>query len=400
MMADGERIGRIRQALEERGLDAVVCSLPSNVLLLTGYWPVVGTAIAVATRRGAIGLLAPKDERHLAEAGWADELRLFEPGSLEELRNAAEAVHQPLAMLLQEQGIERGRVGCETGPAFQPSSYASLHLYGASLGDVLAERFPAAVLVSADELLARLRSVPTAQECARVRTACAIAGSAFESAAATIRAGMRETEVAARFRTPLSTPAAMAAQVERADGFAFCMSGANAAHAYGAYARSRAKVVAAGELLLVHCNSYADGYWSDITRTYSLGEPDARQCRMYRAVFAARDAAFAVIRPGVRAADVDRAARGELEARGFGAAFKHPTGHGVGFAAIDHNAPPRLHPRSDDVLEPGMVFNVEPAIYLDDLDGLRQCDMVVVTETGASLLTPFHVSLEELTLDA
>jgi Xaa-Pro dipeptidase len=95
---------------------------------------------------------------------------------------------------------------------------------------------------------------------------------------------------------------------------------------------------------------------------------------------------------------VDRAARDELDSRGLGRGFKHPTGHGVGFAAIDHNAIPRLHPRSEDRLEVGMVFNVEPAIYLEGTGGLRHCDMVSVTESGADLLTPFHDTLSELTL--
>jgi Xaa-Pro aminopeptidase len=85
-----------------------------------------------------------------------------------------------------------------------------------------------------------------------------------------------------------------------------------------------------------------------------------------------------------------------LAERGFGPQFKHGTGHGVGFAAIDHNARPRIHPASDDVLEVGMVFNVEPAVYVEGWGGLRHCDLVAVTGEGAELLTPFQASLEEL----
>ena len=69
---------------------------------------------------------------------------------------------------------------------------------------------------------------------------------------------------------------------------------------------------------------------------------------------------------------------------------------GVGFAAIDHNAPPRLHPKSPDVLEEGMVFNVEPAAYFPNECGMRHCDMVAVTSTGSQVLTPFHQTIEEL----
>ena len=138
------------------------------------------------------------------------------------------------------------------------------------------------------------------------------------------------------------------------------MSGANSARAYAAFARSTSKQLREGELVLVHCNSYADGYWTDVTRTYCLGEPDERQREMYGAVLAARDAVLAAIAPGVRAADVDAAARNVIASRGFGAQFRHSTGHGVGFAAIDAGAQPRLHPASPDVLLEGMVCNVSP----------------------------------------
>jgi Xaa-Pro aminopeptidase len=233
---------------------------------------------------------------------------------------------------------------------------------------------------------------------ARIRTACRIAARAFRAGAQQIRAGMLETEAAVQFRAPLSTAGTGFEGVERADGFAWCMSGPNAALAQGAYARSRARPIGRDEMVLVHCNSYADGYWVDVTRTYSLGEPDDRRSAMYEAVFAARAAALAAIRPGARAADVDSAAREVLEARGFGPQFKHSTGHGVGFVAIDPNARPRLHPKSQDVLELGMVFNVEPAIYFDGDCGLRHCDVLAVTEGGAEVLTSFQDTVNSLIL--
>jgi Xaa-Pro dipeptidase len=174
------------------------------------------------------------------------------------------------------------------------------------------------------------------------------------------------------------------------------MSGPDSALAYGSYARSRAREIGPCDPVLTHCNSYADGYWTDITRTFIAGGPDARQREMYDAIFSARLAALDAIRPGARGADVDRAAREELTNRGFGSAFKHATGHGVGFAAIDHNARPRLHPASDDRLESGMVFNVEPGLYFEGYGGMRHCDMIALTADGAELLTPFLQSMEEM----
>jgi Xaa-Pro aminopeptidase len=397
MPSDKDRISRIVHELERSGLDGLICSLPTNVLLLSGYWPVVGTSIAMASREGEVALVVPADELELAERGWAHEIHIFEPGSLHSLQRAIDGVRRPLVEALRSLGLSRGRLGLESGPGLEPSSYAAMHFYGISLRDLLWDAAALASTVPADSLLAELRSCPTPGELERIRIGCDIAGRAFESGAELVEAGQREYRIAAEFRRPLYD-IGDETRVARADGYAFCMSGRNSAHAYGAYARSRGRVVQPGDFLLVHCNSYADGYWTDISRTYSLGEPSRRQREMYQAVMAAREAAFAAIMPGVIASEVDRAAREVLEQRGFGTGFKHPTGHGVGFAAIDHNARPRIHPQSRDRLEPGMVFNVEPAIYLEDVGGLRHCDMVAVTQDGMELLTPFHAELSELVL--
>lgn len=399
MEGDAARIERVAGALAEVGMDALVCALPVNVLLLSGYWPVVGTSVAVATREGTIRVLAPEDEEGLAARGRADEVRTFSPGSLTESMGASEAVRAPLRETLKSLGVGRGSViGYESGECFEPASYASMHLYGSAIKRMLAEDFPFSAIVPADDLLTRLRAALTRAELDGVRAACRVAAEAFDAGARGLRSGLKETEVAANFRAPLSTLGVSAEGVERADGFVFCMSGPNSAGAFAAYQLSRARRVAAGDLVLVHCNSYADGFWTDITRTFCLGEPDERKRRMYDAVFAARRAALEVSRSGIRAAEVDAAARRVLEARGFGAEFKHGLGHGVGFAAINHNAPPRLHPASNDVLETGMVFNVEPAIYIEGFGGMRHCDMVVVTGAGAEVLTPFQSCVEELTV--
>jgi Xaa-Pro aminopeptidase len=106
------------------------------------------------------------------------------------------------------------------------------------------------------------------------------------------------------------------------------------------------------------------------------------------------------IRPGAAAADIDRGAREVLIAQGFGSAFKHGTGHGVGRSAISASALPRIHPQSPDTLNPGMVFNVEPAVYLSGYGGIRHCDMVAMTISGPALLTPFQCALDDLIIES
>jgi Xaa-Pro aminopeptidase len=398
MARDEQRVDWIRNGLSREGLDAVICSLPTHVLLISGYWPVVGTALALATRDGVVAIIAPEDERELAERGWADHLRLFQPGSLERITTAEQSVRQPLAALISTLGLSRARLGYEEAQAYEPVSYASMHLYGAAVPELLHYVPPQAQSAPASSLLQRLASLKTPLELSRVRTACRMVAEAFDYGAARLKPGVSETEAAALFRGRLSADW-NPGETARAGGFVFCMSGPNSATAYGAYARSRQRLLQPHDLVLVHCNSYAGGHWTDVTRTYCLGRPDERQRAMYAAVAEARAAALAAIRPGARAAEVDHAARSVLRERGFGDAFKHATGHGVGFAAIDHDARPRLHPKSDDVLEAGMLFNVEPAIYIEDYGGIRHCDMVTITGQGPEVLTPFQGEMHELWRD-
>ena len=408
MPRDRDRAERLSDALRRADLAALVCALPHNVRLMTGYWPVVGTSIAVFTRDPHVSVIVPEDEKELAQHGWADEVIAFQPASLERMTNAAETVLDPLTAVCRKLKLEKGRIGYEGAASAEPAPYSAVHLYGAGIIELLRAACSASPLVSATELLARQRARLSPDEMTTLRAACAIVQQAFVESSHSMRVGMRETEVAAMFRTPLSSKGSGFHHVERADGFCWCMSGPNSAEASAAYARSRSRQLAAGDLVLVHCNSYADGLWTDVTRTYWLGDPEAilrvphpdpplaRVRDAYHAIFDARAAALDAVRPGATGADVDRAARDTLRHHGFTREFRHATGHGVGFAAIHHDARPRIHPASPDVLEPGMVFNVEPAIYEDGWGGIRHCDVVAVTDSGGEVLTPFQSDLASL----
>lgn len=390
MPIDPDRRAFVQEQLRKADLDALVCSLPANVLLLSGYWPVVGTSLAIVVRDGPTALLVPEDEKELAEHGGADEIHTYQPGPLDSLPALIDAQSPPLTALARKLSLQRKRLGYEHGGWFEASSYAAMHLYRSSLSEMLERAFDNPHLLDADKQLMHLRAIKTPQELERIRLACRIAAEAFEQGRRQMQAGMKETEVAEGFRAPLSILGVGRDDVERAGGFTFCMSGPNSAKASGAFARSQARQLTEQDLILAHCNSYADGYWTDITRTYCLGELHKKQRALYDAIAEAHRAAREVIRPGARAADVDRAARTVLEKHGLGKEFKHPTGHGIGFSAINHLALPRLHPQSPDVLETGMVFNIEPAVYLKGYGGIRHCNMVALTANGVEQLTPFH----------
>jgi len=404
MDAARERLPGLLQMLKASDVDALLCTLPINILAVSGYWPVVGTSVALVLNDGRVMLIVPKDEEELARNSFAVRIYTFKPSPLDKITTAACAVREPLEGIFREAGLGEGngsfRLGVDQGETSVPASYAAMHLYRADILNAISAVSPEAELAPTNVQLDRLRSIKTNAQLAKIRTACQLVETAFRKGASELKPGLTEFDAAALFRTPLSTAIPKFPGVERADGFVSCMSGRNSALAHGAYARSRSKHIEEHDLILTHCNSYADGYWTDITRTFVIGRPTDRQSAMYDAVFAARDAALRAIAPGKSASEVDHAARSVLESRGFGDNFKHSTGHGVGFSAIDPDALPRLHPKSPDVLEPGMVLNVEPAIYIQNFGGIRHCDMAAVTAHGAELLTPFFTRIEDMILSA
>lgn len=395
---DPERTSRIQLALQSAGLAAAVCALPSNVLLLTGYWPVVGESIAICVCGGPSVLLVPEDEAELAGQGFADSIETFVPETLDEIRSVSEAIKPRLADIFRKIAIEPGPIGIESGASSEAASYLAIHLFGDELRNMLHELLPTRELKSVDEWADHLKAVKTPFELERIRQACAIARSAYERAAPQVRAGMKEPEAAQLFQALLSGNEAPGRPIQRSNGFAFCMSGPNSAKAFAAYARTRERALELNDLVMMHCNSYVDGFWTDITRTFTLQPPNTRQDTMYAAVFAARKAALAAIKPGVRASEVDTAARQVIEDSGLGQYLKHGTGHGVGFSPMSAYSSPQIHAGSPDVLQEGMVFNVEPAVYIEGDGGLRHCDMVAVTRKGYELLTEFQSDIEILTV--
>ena len=384
---DLERRDLIVQALETSGLDALICGLPANVLMISGYWPVLGKSIACCTKDGLLAVIAPEDEREFAEAS-GGEVRLYSPPVIGGTDGLQESISPVLKDLLEKHDLSKARFGIEVAAQLVPSSYVSLHVFGNEISEMVKQAAPDSVLVAADAMIADLRSRLTSEDIKKLKVSCAIASRAFQMGMPFVQPGRSEVEVASTFRRWLATAVGHDG-IQRADGSVWCMSGPNAAHAYAAYQRSTNRRLQDGDLVLIHCNSHADGYWTDITRTFTLGEAHTRERLLFHAIENARSAALRAIHPGVCAKEVDGAARAVMTANGIGNNFKHGTGHGVGFIAIDHDAKPRIVPNSPDVIENGMAFNIEPGAYFEGWGGARHCDVVLCTEQGAEVLTNF-----------
>jgi Xaa-Pro aminopeptidase len=227
-----------------------------------------------------------------------------------------------------------------------------------------------------------LRSVKEEAELDAIRRAAAIGDAAFARLAEERFVGRTEREVAWRMETFL--------REEGAHGPSFPVVVAAGVTGATPHGKPGDRTIEAGETVVVDAGAVLDGYCSDCTRTFATGDLPQELERAYSICLDAQLAGLGAVRTGVGGADADAAARSVIEAAGYGEAFGHGLGHGVGLAVHEE---PALRKESTDILEPGNVVSVEPGIYLPGLGGVRIEDLVIVTEDGAEVLTPFTKEL-------
>jgi Xaa-Pro aminopeptidase len=150
------------------------------------------------------------------------------------------------------------------------------------------------------------------------------------------------------------------------------------------HGRPSKKKLALGDFITLDFGACYDFYCSDMTRTVFLGKPTNKQIDIYNVVLEAQKIAIDKIKPGLLGKNIDEAARSFIQQKGFGGCFGHSLGHGVG---IEIHEFPRLSPKGEAELLPGMVVTVEPGIYIEDYGGIRIEDMVVITSEGCQNLT-------------
>ncbi len=226
----------------------------------------------------------------------------------------------------------------------------------------------------ASAALRGLRSRKTAAEVAALREAGAAIDRVHAAVPGWLRAGRTERVVAA------DIAAAITAEGHARADFAIVGSGPNAASPHH---EPSSRVLQPGDVVVVDIGgTMPSGYCSDCTRTYAVGPPPPEFTAYYQVLRDAQDAACAAVRPGVPAGQVDAAAREPITAAGYGAAFVHRTGHGIG---LETHEDPYIVAGNDERLEPGMAFSVEPGIYPGP-HGARIEDIVVCTEQGAERL--------------
>jgi Xaa-Pro aminopeptidase len=354
--ARNDRLARTSAALADAGADWLIVPASPDLLWITGAKArVTERLIALALpRQGEPFLVAPRLEAAPLES---------ELGGLPML--VWDETDDPLARLLERAGI----------------GAASTVMLGEGMRVPQVLRLAATARCRpAGELLAPLRAVKEPAELEALARAGSHADLVVEEAADFAQPGMTERELA-RFVTQRFE------SLGDADPWVIVASGPNSASPHH---ESSDRRIAMDEVLLLDLGASTDGYSSDITRTYFLGEPPRQVLRTWELVHRALEAGVAATRAGRPAESVDAAARSVIDDAGLGASFTHRTGHGLGLEV--HEAP-WIVSGNRTPLAAGNVHSVEPGIYLPGRYGVRLEDIVVVEADGARRLNAAPLDL-------
>ena len=238
-------------------------------------------------------------------------------------------------------------------------------------------------LLPLEDELRNLRAVKDAHELTFLRKAIDISSNAFFRIGEILKEGVVEREVALEMESFMKR--------DGADAIGFDIIIASGKRSALPHGKASGKQIEKGDLILIDFGSGFQGYHSDQTRTVVCGSPSPEQLKIYQIVKEAHDHAIEKVRPGIPIGEVDGAARDHIRNQGYGEYFGHGTGHGIGLAVHED---PAVNSENKGLLQEGMVFTIEPGIYLPDRGGVRVEDMVLVTAHGVEVLTYLPAELK------
>jgi Xaa-Pro aminopeptidase len=351
------RLARVRSLLADLGLDAILVSRNAAKRWLSGF--VIARGDEATSGYSGTLLVTRNHQLLLTDARYLEQAH--DQASDWTVRRTTGPMQHELPPLLADAGVQR--LGAE----------ASILTH--ATWTAVADATPQIELVPVDAPLAELRMIKDKDEIEALQRAADLTDACFGHLLSLLHAGVTEQHVAWEIEDWFRR--------HGAEDMAFepiVLVGARAAMPHG---RPGITPTVVGEPLLIDFGCQVAGYRSDMTRTVFIGEPTARQRELYATVLKAQRAAYDALRPGVPGIEVDRAARDVIEQAGYGEAFTHGLGHGIGLET--HEAPFLLH--YQEPMRPGMVFTLEPGIYLPGEIGIRIEDDVVLTEDGPRRLT-------------
>jgi Xaa-Pro aminopeptidase len=348
------RVQAVQRALDAAGCDALLVTDDVNRRWLTGFSGSAGLVLVTRTDAWLV-----TDGRYAEQAG-----------------AEVTAASAPVEVLVERSVDAQRRAVSARAAGLARVGLEAATVPWAQVRDYDAHWFPDAELVPTDDVVETHRRVKDVAELARIEAAAGVADRALAAVRPLLGQGPTELEVAFELEAAMRRLGA--------EGPSFDTIVAAGPNASRPHARPTSRRLQPGDTVVVDMGAVIDGYCSDMTRTFVLGEPDATQQRLLDVVGRAQRRGVETVADGVPAADVDAACRALIEEAGLGEHFVHGTGHGVGLRIHED---PRLGSTSADVLAAGNVVTVEPGVYLPGVAGVRIEDLVVVGEGGARALS-------------
>jgi Xaa-Pro aminopeptidase len=392
MISEGEirrRQDGAREEFARRGLGGLCVFGPTQIFYLTGFAFIqterpVGLALP---RAGRSVLLVPRlEEEHSRLYARVDEIVSYSeyPGRVHPLRRFAE--------ICGDLGLAAAAVGVDS------DGYGGGYGYR---GPTLSELLRDARVTPCRDLVEQMITIKSPEEVALIRESVVWGHLAHTLLQQYTRPGLNETDVSGRASAD-ATQAMIRALGPSYRPLSWQWSGAHAGYR-GQIGKESAiphsmttnAVIRAGDVLVSGASAGVGGYGSELERTMIVGPADDGQRRHFDLMLGAQETAFDAIRPGARCCDVDRAVLAYFEAHDLLPSWRHHTGHALGIGM--HEAP-FLDIGDESLIRPGMVFSVEPGVYIPDLAGFRHSDTVLVTDGGIECLTRYPRALEALTI--
>jgi Xaa-Pro dipeptidase len=343
-----DRAERARSLMDDLGLDAILATPSTNFRYLTGCSVLPSDRfLALLFRKETLpAVIAPiLDRDRIATSPLRADVLTWRDGE------------DPFSVVRQIIGNAPGiSIGLEPRTDF--GVYVQL-----------VRSVPEAHWVDGGELFEKLRLKKSEHEIACMEAAVRITEEVFKLVPSRLQPGITERELGTFLCAELASRSGEAVR-------AVVQFGESAAIPSGA---PGGRALSPGDLVLIDLGTTVCGYHSDLARVLAFRQAGRREQEIYEAVWRAQDEATIAVRPGIRAGDIDKAARAVIQRYEYGHCFLHRIGHGIG---LDLHEAPRLLPEGEQLIEPGMVFAIEPGIYIPGKLGVRTENAVLVTEDG------------------
>ena len=370
------RLADLRAYMDKQGIDLCIVMHPENQYYLSGFKAILYSRPIVFVIEGTkTDLIIPAlEEEHAAHEANVDETFVYYEHP--EMAHEGISYIQALDKVLSKYG-EGKTVGLEFNVA---SLYLSTHLRTAGFR-----------LADIGQKIAEMRYIKDENEIKMLEMSGEMVNLALKASLENARAGISELELDQFGNKALLEEVARKYPDSTVDYFVMSPSGVERTIMPHVYSNTRK--LKQGDVIIHSRQVGLNGYRAENERTFFIGEPTKEQERLFNIAYQAQKAAVEAIRPGMTAAEVDRIARGIIQDAGYGEYFIHRTGHGIGIGTHEE---PSLRFDSGIVLQEGMAFSIEPAIFVPGIGGFRHSDTVILTKDGARLITEYPRELEDL----